>query len=118
MTAIDTSWLLGKVRGQARPEIPDIPLDIVVQRGGPDPLVDMSRNLAARVGETVTVPVRLDNTEFLEAAELRIVFDPALDLIYPMKGPFLAEPIVRAEAAMVAELEVELAGLAGPEPST
>jgi hypothetical protein len=68
MTAIDTSWLLGKVRGQARPEIPDIPLDIVVQRGGPDPLVDMPRNLAARVGETVTVPVRLDNTEFLDSA--------------------------------------------------
>ena len=48
----------------------------------------------------------------LEAA--RAVADPALDLVYPMKGPFAAEPIADMEAARGA---MELARLAGILPA-
>ncbi len=48
----------------------------------------------------------------LEAA--RAVADPALDLVYPMKGPFLAEPIAHPDAARAA---MELARLAGILPA-
>jgi hypothetical protein len=78
LTAIDTSLLLGKVRGQVRPEIPDIPLDLRIVFGGPDPLVDVSRTLSGHVGQIVTVPVRLDNAEFLEGAEFTLAYDPAV----------------------------------------
>lgn len=44
----------------------------------------------------------------------RAVADPALDLIYPMKGPFAAEPIADMAAARVA---MELARLAGILPA-
>lgn len=48
----------------------------------------------------------------LEAA--RAVADPALDLVYPMKGPFAAEPIGDVEQAATA---MELARLAGILPA-
>ena len=44
----------------------------------------------------------------------RAIADPALDLRYPLKGPFLAEPIVAGEAAAAA---LELARLAGILPA-
>ena len=44
----------------------------------------------------------------------RAIADPALDLRYPLKGPFLAEPIVAGEAAGAA---MELARLAGILPA-
>jgi GTP cyclohydrolase II len=44
----------------------------------------------------------------------RAIADPALDLRYPMKGPFLAEPITAGEAAATA---MELARLAGILPA-
>ncbi len=48
----------------------------------------------------------------LEAA--RAVADPALDLVYPMKGPFAAEPIADLDTACAA---LELARLAGILPA-
>lgn len=48
----------------------------------------------------------------LDAA--RAVADPALDLVYPMKGPFVAEPITDMAAA---EAAMELARLAGILPA-
>ena len=44
----------------------------------------------------------------------RAIADPALDLRYPLKGPFLAEPIAAGEAAAAA---MELARLAGILPA-
>ena len=44
----------------------------------------------------------------------RAIADPALDLRFPLKGPFLAEPIVAGEAAGAA---MELARLAGILPA-
>ena len=44
----------------------------------------------------------------------RAIADPALDLRYPLKGPFLAEPIAAGEAAGAA---MELARLAGILPA-
>ena len=59
-------------------------------------------------------PVLIRGAEPFDLALGRAMADPALDLIYPMKGPFRAEPIVRAEAAMAA---MELARLAGILPA-
>ena len=92
MTAIDSSYLLQKVRGLPRPEIPDIPLDITINLGGPDPLVDIPTTLAGRVGEIVTVPVRLDNTEYLEGVEFQLAYDPAvLQLLKVRRGSVTAD---------------------------
>ncbi len=42
------------------------------------------------------------------------IADPTLDLRYPMKGPFAAEPLPDVEAALAA---IELARLAGLLPA-
>lgn len=59
-------------------------------------------------------PVLIRAAERFTLAEARAVADPALDLIYPMKGPFVAEHLDDAEAARAA---MELARLAGVLPA-
>ena len=59
-------------------------------------------------------PVLIRGAEPFTLELARAIADPALDLRYPMKGPFLAEPIVAAEAAAAA---MELARLAGILPA-
>lgn len=59
-------------------------------------------------------PVLIRAAEPFDLELARAVADPALDLIYPMKGPFRAEPLDRHEAAVTA---LELARLAGILPA-
>ena len=67
-------------------------------------------------------PVLIRAADTFNLASARAVADPALDLIFPMKGPFVAEPLAHSGAAAAA---MELARLAGvlpaflvdPEPS-
>ena len=59
-------------------------------------------------------PVLIRGAEPFDLAAARALADPALDLTYPMKGPFLAEPLEQAEAAAAA---MELARLAGILPA-
>ena len=59
-------------------------------------------------------PVLLRGAERFDLAAARALADPALDLIYPLKGPFLAEPLPDAPAAAAA---LELARLAGILPA-
>jgi GTP cyclohydrolase II len=59
-------------------------------------------------------PVLIRGAEPFDLALARAVADPALDLFYPMKGPFLAEPLDHREAAQAA---MELARLAGVLPA-
>lgn len=59
-------------------------------------------------------PVLIRGAEGFDLDMARAVADPALDLAYPMKGPFAAEPIADAEAAQAA---MELARLAGILPA-
>ena len=59
-------------------------------------------------------PVVIRGAEPFNLALARAVADPALDLIYPMKGPFLAEQLDHPEAAQAA---MELARLAGVLPA-
>ena len=59
-------------------------------------------------------PVLIRGAEPFDLAAARALADPALDLVYPMKGPFLAEPLVHAQAAAAA---MELARLAGILPA-
>ena len=59
-------------------------------------------------------PVLIRAAEPFDLALARAVADPALDLVFPMKGPFAAEPIDDAPAAAAA---MELARLAGVLPA-
>jgi GTP cyclohydrolase II len=59
-------------------------------------------------------PVLIRAAEPFDLAAARAVADPALDLLYPMKGPFAAEHLDHAEAAVAA---MELARLAGVLPA-
>lgn len=59
-------------------------------------------------------PVLIRGAEPFDLEAARAVADPALDLAYPMKGPFLAEHLDNAEAAAAA---MELARLAGVLPA-
>ena len=59
-------------------------------------------------------PVLIRGAEHFDLALARAVADPALDLVYPMKGPFLAEHLDQRAAA---EAAMELARLAGVLPA-
>ena len=59
-------------------------------------------------------PVLIRGAEAFDLATARALADPALDLVYPMKGPFLAESLGWADAARAA---MELARLAGILPA-
>ncbi|HEX4848634.1 MAG TPA: GTP cyclohydrolase II [Novosphingobium sp.] len=59
-------------------------------------------------------PVLIRGAEPFDLAAARALADPALDLAYPLKGPFLAEPLVHGDAARAA---MELARLAGILPA-
>ncbi len=59
-------------------------------------------------------PVLIRGAQAFDLALARAVADPALDLVYPMKGPFLAEHLDAREAA---EAAMELARLAGVLPA-
>lgn len=59
-------------------------------------------------------PVLIRAAEPFDLAAARAVADPALDLVYPLKGPFAAEPLADPAAATAA---MELARLAGVLPA-
>ncbi len=59
-------------------------------------------------------PVLIRGAEPFDLALARAIADPALDLAFPLKGPFLAEHIADAAAAAAA---LELARLAGMLPA-
>ncbi|MEO6718424.1 MAG: GTP cyclohydrolase II [Novosphingobium sp.] len=59
-------------------------------------------------------PVLIRGADPFDLALARAVADPALDLLYPMKGPFVAEHLDHREEAVVA---MELARLAGVLPA-
>jgi GTP cyclohydrolase II len=59
-------------------------------------------------------PVLIHAAEPFDLEHARAVADPALDLVYPMKGPFAAEPLAAPGPARAA---MELARLAGVLPA-
>ena len=59
-------------------------------------------------------PVLIRGADPFDLAHARAVADPALDLVYPLKGPFAAEHLDHREAAVAA---MELARLAGVLPA-
>lgn len=56
-------------------------------------------------------PVLIRAAEPFDLASARTLADPALDLRYPMKGPFVAEPLAWAGAAAAAMDMARLAGI-------
>ena len=93
-SAVDAALLLQEVRfvndlpATDRPEIPPIPVGVVpVGFVGPDPTVDLPRDLRAKPGDTITVPLRLDTAAGLDSARLRLAWDAqALELLAVERG--------------------------------
>ncbi|MEN9683129.1 MAG: hypothetical protein RLZZ427_880 [Pseudomonadota bacterium] len=71
----------------------------------------LANQRAAAVPEA---PVLIRGADSFDLAAARALADPALDLAYPLKGPFLAEPLEWDAAATAA---LELARLAGILPA-
>ena len=67
-----------------------------------------------RAAAAPEAPVLLHGSEPFDLSAARALADPALDLTYPLKGPFLAEPLADPVGAMAA---MELARLAGILPA-
>ncbi len=67
-----------------------------------------------RAAADVALPVLIKAPPELDISLAIAIADPTLDLRYPMKGPFLAEALPDAEAALAA---IELARLAGLLPA-
>ena len=67
-----------------------------------------------RAAADVALPVLIKAPPELDVSLAMAIADPTLDLRYPMKGPFAAEALPDAEAALAA---VELARLAGLLPA-
>ena len=71
-----------EISGIDQAAIPPIDPAVKIVPGGPDPLVNLPRELAAKPGEVVTVPVKLDTADGLEAAQVRLAYDAsALEVV-------------------------------------
>jgi GTP cyclohydrolase II len=67
-----------------------------------------------RAAADVALPVLIKAPVDLDATTAMAIADPTLDLLYPMKGPFAAQPLPDADAALAA---IELARIAGLLPA-
>lgn len=67
-----------------------------------------------RAAADIALPVLIRAPVDLDASMAMAIADPTLDLRYPMKGPFAAEPLPDADAALAA---IELARMAGLLPA-
>jgi hypothetical protein len=87
LNSADSLLLARKVAGLTS-TIPSIPGSISpLTAVGPDPLVDIPRDLTAQAGGLVTVPVRLDTAAYLESAQLNIGWDAGqLQLVEVRRG--------------------------------
>ncbi|MBP6853603.1 MAG: hypothetical protein KA164_18545, partial [Rhodoferax sp.] len=88
----EVSYLTGASQVD-RLELPAIPAGIgPVAFSGPDPVVDLPRDLRGAPGEVVTVPVRLDTAVGLESVQVRIGYDPAqFELVQVRRGALTGE---------------------------
>ena len=87
LNSADSLLLARRVAGLSS-TIPAIPTGISpLTAVGPDPLVDIPRDLTAQAGGLVTVPVRLDTAAYLESAQLSIAWDAGqLELVEVRRG--------------------------------
>lgn len=67
-----------------------------------------------RAAADVALPVLIKAPADLDLSLATAIADPTLDLLYPMKGPFAAQPLPDADAALAA---IELARMAGLLPA-
>ncbi|MCP5248369.1 MAG: tandem-95 repeat protein [Candidatus Accumulibacter sp.] len=75
----DATRILQEVVGFEPIEIPPLAgIAVTVATPGPDPYVHIPTDLSAVPGSVITVPVLIDDALGLEAADLRLVYDPAM----------------------------------------
>jgi hypothetical protein len=92
LNSADSLLLARKVAGLSS-TLPSIPAGIApLTAVGPDPLVDIPRDLTAQAGGLVIVPVRLDTATDLESAQLNLAWDAGqLHLVDVRRGSLTAD---------------------------
>jgi hypothetical protein len=93
ITSLDATRILQEVVGLDRAEIPPLP-GIVVPAPIADPLVNIPAAIHASAGSIVSAPVNLDDASYLESADLKIAYDPAVLSVTPggiRKGTLTSE---------------------------
>ncbi|MCM8594071.1 cohesin domain-containing protein [Accumulibacter sp.] len=79
VSSLDATRIIQEAVGIDRPEIPPLPVPALpITPAGADPYVHIPTNLSGIPGSVITVPVLIDDAVGLEAADLRLVYDPAL----------------------------------------
>jgi hypothetical protein len=78
ISATDATRLLQEVLGIDQPQIPPLPPNPpTIIPGGPDPFLNIPTHFTATPGAVLAVPVLLDRSDGLEAADLALSFDPS-----------------------------------------
>jgi hypothetical protein len=83
INATDATRLLQHALGINQPAIPPLPANPpTIPQSGPDPFLNIPTHFTAAPGEVLTVPVNLDLSDGLEAADLVIAYDTSrLDVL-------------------------------------
>lgn len=89
----DATWTLQKAVGLPRPQIPDRPVGIAIPTPpGLDPLLFLPKLHVGRPGDTVTVPVLLDQSAELESVDLALSYDVRrLELVGVQRGSLTSD---------------------------
>jgi hypothetical protein len=122
VNATDANRILQEVVGLDRPEIPPLPgvLPPIVP-GGPDPFLRFPKDLRARPGQIVRVPLRLTPFDGLQSADLAIAYDTSrLEILDVRRGTLTASFdlfAVHVDAA-AGTIRVGLGRSAGPITGT
>ncbi|MBE2260535.1 MAG: tandem-95 repeat protein, partial [Rhodobacteraceae bacterium] len=107
----DATRILQEVVGFEPIEIPPLAgIAVTVATPGPDPYVHIPTDLSAVPGSVITVPVLIDDALGLEAADLRLVYDPAvLEVLAVRKGTLSTDATVVSNSATAGVVTVGLA---------
>jgi subtilisin-like proprotein convertase family protein len=116
--ATDATRILQESVGIDRPEIPPIPTGLPpLTFGGPDPVLRFPRSFQGRPGDTITMPLVVDRSDGLEAADLAIAYDTQrLEVVEVRRASLTADfDLFLANGdASAGTLRVGLARMLGP----
>ncbi|QKS29606.1 MAG: tandem-95 repeat protein [Candidatus Accumulibacter similis] len=116
VSSLDATRILQEVVGDDQVEIPPLP-GITITPPGPDPYVHIPTDLRAIPGSVITVPVLIDDAIGLEAADLRLLYDPTrLEFVVARGGSAGAGATIVTNSTTAGVLTVGLA-LTTPRPA-
>jgi hypothetical protein len=110
LNALDISYLAQEISGPGRPEIPPLPATTpTIVFAGPDPALTLGQT-SAQPGETVAVPLQVDQAAGVESIQARIAYDPAaLEVVSAGKTGLTAGFIGTIDTSRPGVIAVDLA---------